>query len=288
MRVARAMVRGGFRGYLCAEKASQGSLAMAAVAKSTTADDMLHVMKWHNGDKDWSPFSDEEMSRRQNDLRGSSPTRFDAALFTSYHNISYYSGFLYCYFGRKYGLVIDQNKATTVSAGIDGGQPWRRTFGDNITYTDWRATTISGRRKPDQGRQASRHRVRPRLARLPQADRGRLPGRRVRRHRRRRDVDAHDQVGGGAQADPRRAPASATSARAPAWRAIKAGRARARGGARLDQRHGPRDRRSFPFVELMDTWTWFQSGIKTDGAHNPVTNREVADGRHPARSTASR
>ena len=23
---------------------------------------------------------------------------------------------------------------------------------------------------------------------------------------------------------------------------------------------------SFPFVELMDTWTWFQSGINTDGA----------------------
>lgn len=27
--------------------------------------------------------------------------------------------------------------ATSISAGIDGGQPWRRTFGENITYTDW-------------------------------------------------------------------------------------------------------------------------------------------------------
>ena len=25
----------------------------------------------------------------------------------------------------------------------------------------------------------------------------------------------------------------------------------------------------------MDTWTWFQSGINTDGAHNPVTNRII-------------
>jgi len=33
-----------------------------------TTDDMLHVVKWHNGDKRWSPFSDQEMSRRQNDL----------------------------------------------------------------------------------------------------------------------------------------------------------------------------------------------------------------------------
>tara|TARA_B100000676_G_scaffold94904_1_gene94765 strand:+ start:197 stop:868 length:672 start_codon:yes stop_codon:yes gene_type:complete len=34
----------------------------------------------------------------------------------------------------------------------------------------------------------------------------------------------------------------------------------------------------FPFVELMDTWTWFQSGINTDGAHNPVTNRKIKSG----------
>ncbi|MBO6508129.1 MAG: M24 family metallopeptidase, partial [Roseibium sp.] len=36
--------------------------------------------------------------------------------------------------------------------------------------------------------------------------------------------------------------------------------------------------KSFPFVELMDTWTWFQSGINTDGAHNPVTNKVVEAG----------
>ncbi|OYU57412.1 MAG: creatininase, partial [Bradyrhizobium sp. PARBB1] len=104
-----------------------------------TTDDMLHVVKWHNGSKDWSPFSDAEMSRRQNDLRAHmEKNRIDAALFTSYHNICYYSGFLYCYFGRKYGLVVTANEATTITAAIDGGQPWRRTFGDNITYTDWR------------------------------------------------------------------------------------------------------------------------------------------------------
>ena len=36
--------------------------------------------------------------------------------------------------------------------------------------------------------------------------------------------------------------------------------------------------KSFPFVELMDTWTWFQSGINTDGAHNPVTNKKIVSG----------
>jgi creatinase len=36
--------------------------------------------------------------------------------------------------------------------------------------------------------------------------------------------------------------------------------------------------RTFPHAELMDSWTWFQSGINTDGAHNPVTSRRVARG----------
>ena len=28
----------------------------------------------------------------------------------------------------------------------------------------------------------------------------------------------------------------------------------------------------------MDTWVWFQSGINTDGAHNPKTNRALKNG----------
>ncbi len=36
--------------------------------------------------------------------------------------------------------------------------------------------------------------------------------------------------------------------------------------------------RSQPHVELMDTWTWFQSGVNTDGAHNPVTSRNIERG----------
>ena len=29
--------------------------------------------------------------------------------------------------------------------------------------------------------------------------------------------------------------------------------------------------RRYPDAEYRDTWVWFQSGINTDGAHNPVT-----------------
>ncbi|MGR3343445.1 MAG: M24 family metallopeptidase, partial [Paracoccaceae bacterium] len=34
----------------------------------------------------------------------------------------------------------------------------------------------------------------------------------------------------------------------------------------------------FPNCEFRDTWVWFQSGINTDGAHNPVTGRALQHG----------
>ena len=36
--------------------------------------------------------------------------------------------------------------------------------------------------------------------------------------------------------------------------------------------------KSYPGAEYMDTWVWFQSGINTDGAHNPKTNRKLVKG----------
>ena len=46
-------------------------------------DDMLHVMEWHNGEKEFSPFSDKEMARRQNELRAwMGKNDVDASLFT--------------------------------------------------------------------------------------------------------------------------------------------------------------------------------------------------------------
>ena len=36
--------------------------------------------------------------------------------------------------------------------------------------------------------------------------------------------------------------------------------------------------KTYPEAEYMDTWVWFQSGINTDGAHNPKTNRKLKKG----------
>jgi creatinase len=36
--------------------------------------------------------------------------------------------------------------------------------------------------------------------------------------------------------------------------------------------------KAFPEAEYRDTWVWFQSGLNTDGAHNPVTARALQRG----------
>lgn len=62
----------------------------------------------------------------------------DIILFTSYQNICYYSEYLYTDFGREYGLIVTPERHVTISANIDGGMPWRRSWKDNIVYTDWK------------------------------------------------------------------------------------------------------------------------------------------------------
>ena len=99
---------------------------------------MENIIRIENGEKPTPTFSKGEMSSRQDKLCSLlAKENVDSVLFTSYHNINYYADFLYCSFGRPYGLVVTQNKAVTISANIDGGQPWRRSFGENVIYTDW-------------------------------------------------------------------------------------------------------------------------------------------------------
>ena len=50
-----------------------------------------------------------------------------SCVFTSLHNVAYHSNFVYCAFGRPYGLFVPlEGEPCTISALIDGGQPWRR------------------------------------------------------------------------------------------------------------------------------------------------------------------
>ncbi len=245
----------------------------------TRTDDMLHLTEWKNGEKSWSPFSSSEMTRRHSDVRTwMAENDVDAVVFTSYHCINYYSGWLYCYFGRKYAMVITQDGATTVSAGIDGGQPWRRTFGDNLVYTDWRRDSYFNAVKQLTGtaRTVGIEFDHVNLDLRKQFETA-LPGvtfvdaaqpsmwmrtiKSTEEQKLIRDGARICDIGGQACYDtiaagvPEHEVALATT-------------------DAMVREIGD----TYPFVELMDTWTWFQSGINTDGAHNPVTNKRIEPG----------
>ena len=60
-----------------------------------------------NGEKVKLPFSKSEYDRRVNNLRTvMDQNNLDMVILTSMHNIAYYTGFIYCSFGRPYGCVV--------------------------------------------------------------------------------------------------------------------------------------------------------------------------------------
>jgi len=243
------------------------------------SDDMIRLIEWHNGEKVSGPFSDTEMNRRQTMLRQHMGLHdIDACLFTSIHNIGYFSGFIYCYFGRRYGFVVDQDSATSISAGIDGGQPWRMTHGTNVTYTDWRRDNFWF---AVQGLTSGVKRLGVEFDHLTMENKAQLeaalPGVELvdvgvdtmwmRTIKSEEEIDLIriganvGDIGGAAVVE-------AISAGVPEHEvALASTQAMVREIASR-----------FDFVELMDTWTWFQSGVNTDGAHNPVTNKIVEAG----------
>lgn len=236
--------------------------------------------RYHNGgQKDTLPFADQDYHDRLAGLREIMDIHgIDAVVMTSMHNIAYYSGFLYCAFGRPYACVVTRGACVTVSAGIDAGQPWRRSIDDNITYTDWkrdnfwravasvtgegkvigceadhltveRADKLNAFLKPKRGVDISAATMEQRMRKSPAEIALITHGANV--------ADA----GGHAIRD-----------------AVRAG------ATELEVAMAGRDAmereiaRRFPDAEYRDTWVWFQSGLNTDGAHNPVTNRRLQRG----------
>ncbi|MEM8692084.1 MAG: M24 family metallopeptidase [Pseudomonadota bacterium] len=235
--------------------------------------------RFHNGEKAKLPFDDHEYETRLSALRGRmADAGVEAAVFTSMHNIAYYSGFLYCAFGRPYGLVVTPTESVTISAGIDAGQPWRRCYGDNLTYTDWQrdnfwravqSVTGTGRHCGYEGDHmtiAARDLFSAILA----------------------PSDVTDLASIAMAQRMRKSKAEIALIRAGAAVADVGGYAihdAATAGAReIDVAMVGRDAmekeiaKRFPDAEYRDTWVWFQSGINTDGAHNPVTGRKLKAG----------
>ena len=70
-----------------------------------------------NGEKVKLPFTDKEYNDRVSKLRSvMDQNGLDMVILTSMHNVAYYTGFIYCSFGRPYGCVVTKNKISTSQA----------------------------------------------------------------------------------------------------------------------------------------------------------------------------
>ncbi|QPI85195.1 aminopeptidase P family protein [Rhodobacterales bacterium HKCCA1288] len=235
--------------------------------------------RFHNGEKAILPFSQAEYDARLMGLRAIIDAQgLDAVVLSSMHNIAYYSGFLYCAFGRPYALVVTASEAVVISAGIDAGQPWRRCACDGITYTDWQRNNywravahVAGQGKA-VGYEAD-HLVLSQFALLteflaPKSTADVAPA--TMRQRMVKSVAERELIRAGAQV----ADVGGYAIRD----AVKAG------VREIDVAMAGRDAmeleiaKRFPDAEYRDTWVWFQSGLNTDGAHNPVTGRVLQRG----------
>lgn len=233
----------------------------------------------HDGGKAKLPFTNAEYERRLSRLRSMMAGEdIPAVLFTSMHNIAYYSGFLYCAFGRPYGCVVTQDNCTTVSANIDASQPWRRSIGDNVIYTDWQRDNYWRAVRQLLGKQSrlgvefdhmtltNREKLQELLGDFdivdvaPQTMRARM-------------VKSDEEIG-----------LIKEGARIADVGGFAIHAAIDEGVREIDVAMAGRDAMeleiasTFPEAEYRDSWVWFQSGINTDGAHNPVTARQLQRG----------
>ena len=235
-----------------------------------------------NGSKAKLPFSDQEYKNRLNKIRETmSKKKVDMVILTSMHNIAYYTGFIYCSFGRPYGCVITEKKIVTISANIDASQPWRRSNCDNVIYTDWKRdnflraiVSIIGREDPPKNigieedhltlEMMSKVKSIFTFSTFKDVSKDLMNLRMI------KSKEEIEIIKNGAKI-----------ADLGAEEIVKHIRP---GESELEIAIQGRDRmereiaKTYPDAEYMDTWVWFQSGINTDGAHNPKTNRKLKIG----------
>ena len=235
-----------------------------------------------NGKKVKLPFTEQEYKTRLENLRiVMSNNNLDMIILTSMHNIAYYTGFIYCSFGRPYGCVITKNKVTTISASIDASQPWRRSVYDNVIYTDWKRdnylkaiVSIIGRDEPPKNIGIENDHVtldmKEKLISIFTFSKFSDVSKYLMNIRMIKSNEEIEIIKNGARI--------ADIGVEEIVKNIKVG------ATELELAIAGRDKmereieKTYPNAEYMDTWVWFQSGINTDGAHNPKTSRKLKSG----------
>ena len=235
-----------------------------------------------NGSKSKLPFSNKEYEERLKKIRTvMSKNNLDMIILTSMHNIAYYTGFIYCSFGRPYGCVITEKKIVTISANIDASQPWRHSFCENIIYTDWKRdnflkaiVSIIGRDEPPKNIGIENDHVtleiKEKFKSLFSFSKFSDVSKDLMQLRMIKSSEEIDIIKSGARI--------ADIGAEEMVKHIKVG------VSELEIATVGRDKmemeiaKTYPEAEYMDTWVWFQSGINTDGAHNPKTSRKLKSG----------
>ena len=235
-----------------------------------------------NGSKVKLPFSKSEYQNRLEKIRKViSKNNLDMIILTSMHNIAYYTGFIYCSFGRPYGCVITEKKIVTISANIDASQPWRRSAHENIIYTDWKKdnflkaiVSIIHKDNPPKSIGIEKDHVtlemKEKLSSLFSFSNFNDASKELMKLRMIKSEEEIQIIKNGAKV-----------ADIGAEEMIKHIKIDA---SELEIAITGRDKmeleiaKLYPDAEYMDTWVWFQSGINTDGAHNPKTSRKLLSG----------
>ncbi len=235
-----------------------------------------------NGSKSKLPFSNKEYEERLKKIRTvMSKNNLDMIILTSMHNIAYHTGFIYCSFGRPYGCVITEKKIVTISANIDASQPWRHSFCENIIYTDWKRdnflkaiVSIIGRDEPPKNIGIENDHVtlemKEKFKSLFSFSKFSDVSKDLMQLRMIKSSEEIDIIKNGARI--------ADIGAEEIVKHIKVG------ASELEIATVGRDKmemeiaKTYPEAEYMDTWVWFQSGINTDGAHNPKTSRKLKSG----------
>ena len=235
-----------------------------------------------NGDKAKLPFTEKEYQTRLKNLRNiMNNNNLDMIILSSMHNIAYYTGFIYCSFGRPYGCVITEKKTVTISANIDASQPWRRSHCDNVIYTDWKKdnflkaiVSIIGREDPpknigieeDHLTLESMNKVRSifNFSTFIDVSKDLMNLRMI------KSEEEIEIIKNGARI--------ADLGAEEIVRHIRPGESELEISIQGRDRMEREIAKTYPDAEYMDTWVWFQSGINTDGAHNPKTNRKLKIG----------
>ena len=235
-----------------------------------------------NGEKVKLPFTDKEYNDRVSKLRSvMDQNGLDMIILTSMHNVAYYTGFIYCSFGRPYGCTITENKIVTISANIDASQPWRRSHCENIIYTDWKkdnflkaiTSIIDENKIPKNIGIENDHitlEMNEKIQSIFSASAFTDISKKLMKLRMIKSKEEIEIIKNGARI--------ADIGGEEIVKNIK------EGATELEIAITGRDKmekeiaKTYPNAEYMDTWVWFQSGINTDGAHNPKTNRKLVNG----------